>query len=163
MVKEHIDRRRLKRSAEVKPSPDSHIRELDDVVIQVTQVFCPNGHNLIRPHDDLFDGAPGIHLRVSHSGREGIVILSPFHGDHRRRGEVDFSEGTRVKVVCPECGASFPELGNCGCRWRGRLFKLYLTPEINDGQVVALCDAWGCHRSQVFDQAQLLSAFIDDR
>jgi hypothetical protein len=39
---------------------------------------------------------------------------------------------------------------------------LYLTPELDDGRVVALCNVWGCHRSKVFDQAQLLSAYMQD-
>lgn len=162
MVKERIDKNKLKRPSKgMKPSPDSQIREVDEVIIQVTQVFCPNGHNLVRPHEDLFDGAPGINLLVSDGRRQGTVILSPYHGDHRRRGEIDFPEGSRLQVLCPECHELLPELGPCTCHWQGRLFKLYLTPALSDNQVVALCDVWGCHRSTVFDQAQVLSAFIE--
>ena len=151
-MKEKIDRDKLRRPAgRTKPSPDSHLRELDDVVIQVTQVFCPRGHDLVFPHEDSFDGEPGIHLLVRHGKQEGRVILSPFHGDHRRRTELDFPEGTRVEVCCPVCGTKFPRLTACGCRWDGGLFKLYLTPSLSEDHLVALCDIWGCHRSKVFD------------
>jgi hypothetical protein len=144
------------------PSKKTRIKELDDVVIQVTQVFCPNGHNLVRNRRQLFDGSPGISLWVSDGNTEGTVILSPYHGDSSRKSKVTFKEGTRVKVSCPVCKAELPKLGPCVCEGGGDLFMLYLTPELDDGRVVALCNVWGCHRSKVFDQAQLLSAYLQD-
>jgi len=157
-MKEQIKKDHLRRSAG-RPSPDSHIRELDEVVIQVTQAFCPKGHNLVRPHPEPFDGEFGIHLLVKAPGAEGVVILSPFHGDHRRRGELHLPEGTRVEVFCPVCRTKLPELADCDCHWGGKLFKLYTTANLSENHLVALCDVWGCHRSKVFDQAQLLSAY----
>jgi hypothetical protein len=144
------------------PSKKTRIKELDDVVIQVTQVFCPNGHNLVRNRRQLFDGSPGISLLVSDGDTSDTVILSPYHGDASRKGKASFPDGTRVEVSCPVCKAQLPKLGACNCEGDGELFMLYLTPELDDGRVVALCNVWGCHRSKVFDQAQLLSAYLQD-
>ncbi|MBN2496600.1 MAG: hypothetical protein JXR96_18570 [Deltaproteobacteria bacterium] len=159
-MKSKIDRDRLHRPTEAKASPDSQIREVDEVVIQVTQAFCPNGHNLVCNFKLLFDGEPGISLWVSDGEREGEVVLSPFHGDHSRQGLSDFDPGSKLTISCPICRHQLPRLSKCSCE-RGELFTLYLTPTLDDSHVVALCDIWGCHRSKVFDQAQLLSAYMD--
>ncbi len=144
------------------PSKKTRIKEVDDVVIQVTQVFCPNGHNLVRNRRQLFDGSPGITLWISDGDTSGTVIISPYHGDPSRKGDVSFPDKTCVDVSCPVCKAQLPKLGPCSCDGDGELFMLYLTPELDDGQVVALCNVWGCHRSKVFDQAQLRSAYLQD-
>ena len=144
------------------PSHISHVREIDDVIIEVTQAFCPNGHNLVRNQDQLFDGSPGVSLLVSNDNSEGEVILSPYHGDHAKLGKVDFANGTRLEVSCPVCRTQFPKLQPCSCPENGDLVLIYLTPELDDGHVVALCNVWGCYRSKVFDQAQLLAAYLQD-
>lgn len=163
MAKKDIDRERLHRPVDAPtPSPDSFIEEVDDVIIQVTQAFCPKGHNLVRNHEILFDGAPGISLWVSDGQTEGEVILSPYHGDHARKGLVDFQVGQQLTIACPECRTELPSLAECSCGDHASLFGLYLTPKLDDGDVVALCNVWGCHRSKVFDQFQLLSAYLED-
>jgi hypothetical protein len=134
---------------------------VEEVIIQVTQAFCPNGHNLVRNRRQLFDGSPGISLLVSDGSDCQDVILSPFHGDHSRKGKACFADGTRLEVYCPVCRAQLPILSPCTCG-KGNLVMLYLTDGLDDGNVVALCDVWGCHRSKVFDQAQLLAAYLDD-
>ena len=144
------------------PSADSHIREVDDVIIQVTQVFCQNGHNLIFNKDELFDGQPGISLLVSGAKSSGAVIISPFHGDHGRRGKQDFKDGEHLAIACPICKEELKPLAPCSCSADSQLVKLYLTPDLSDDKVVGLCNVWGCHRSKVFDQAQLLSAYVED-
>ncbi len=163
MAKRDIDRDHLIRPDDApEPSPDSFIQEVDDVVIQVTQAFCPNGHNLVRNTEDTFDGQPGISLLVSDGDKEGEVILSPYHGDHSRKGQVDFEVGKLLTVRCPECKTEFPRLSGCACGDHASLIGIYLTPALDEGHVVALCNVWGCHRSKVFDQAQLLSAYLEE-
>jgi hypothetical protein len=163
MTTKTIERRKLHRpKAGPKPSPHSKLREVDAVVIQVTQLFCPKGHNLVRDREHLFDGQMGLCLWVSDGEKAGEVILSPFHGDHRRLGLTDFAKGTRLTIACPICKAPLPRLSACGCKDKGDLVKLYLTPELSEENLVALCNVWGCHRSKVFDQAQLLSAYIEE-
>ena len=99
---------------------------------------------------------------VSDGTTEGEVILSPFHGDHTRRSKLDYEAGTRLKVSCPVCRAQLPVLSACTCSFGGSLVMLYLTSMLDDGNVVAICNTWGCHRSKVFDQAQLLAAYLEE-
>lgn len=166
MAKKDIKQEKLHRpDTAPRPSPDSFIRELpetDGVIIQVTQAFCPRGHDLVRDRETLFDGEPGISLWVSDGEKSGVVVLSPFHGDPSRRGRDDFAPGHPLQVACPDCRAPLPELSPCGCGPDARLVGIYLTPALDQGQVVAVCNVWGCHRSKVFDQAQLLSAYMQD-
>jgi len=162
MPKNRIDQHRMfHRKEALSPSEDSQIAVIDDVIIQVTQAFCPNGHNLVMEDKELFDGQPGICLHVSNGSITGEIILSPFHGDHVRKGNVDFEPGERLLLTCPICHAELPHLSRCSCG-DGSLHLLYLTERLDEGHVIALCDVWDCHRSKVFDQAQLLSAYIEE-
>ncbi len=166
MAKKDIQQEKIHRPGDApRPSADSFIKELPEtegVVIQVTQAFCPKGHNLVRNHEALFDGEPGISLWVSDGQREGEVILSPFHGDHTRLGLDGFSEGAVLEISCPECRTSLPRLSKCSCRKGAELVGIFLTPALSKGQMAAVCNAWGCHRSKVFDQAQLLAAYMQE-
>jgi hypothetical protein len=154
-----IDKERIQRHSVAPPSDETCAKEINGVVIQVTQAFCPEGHNLLFNEDELFDGARGISLYASDGQSEGEVILSPFHGDHRRKGKVDFEKGSELNISCPICKIPFERLSDCICPEKGELFKIYMTPNCNDSHVVALCNIWGCHRSKVFDQAQLLATY----
>jgi hypothetical protein len=161
VAKKDIDRDRLSRPEDsLPPSNDSFIEQLDDVIIQVTQAFCPKGHSLVRNKQETFDGQPGISLWVSDGDKEGEVIVSPYHGDHSRKGSVDVEEGKSLTISCPECKTELPKLSACACDDHASLFGIYLTPALDEGHVAALCNVWGCHRSKVFDQAQLLSAYL---
>ena len=158
-----IDRAKIQRSGNVSTPPeDAHFKEVDDVIVQVTQAYCPQGHNLVLEKEELFDGAPGITLLVSAGGPAKKLILSPFHGDHRRYGFTDYAECARLEISCPICQTKLPELSACACSTEGKLIKLYLTPDLNDAHVVGLCNIWGCHRSKLFDQAELLAAYLQD-
>lgn len=159
MTREHIDKERL-RVAKTEASPEAGVRVEDEVVVIVTQLFCPNGHNLVDSEDKRFDGQGGIRLLVSDGTKEGEVILSPFHGDHRKEG-ITFEEGTRLSLKCPVCGVELPEFARCTCEGHGMLRKLYLTKDLDDSHVVALCDVWGCPRSRVIDENEILSEYLD--
>jgi hypothetical protein len=159
--KSSIQKEKIHRPSGSHPSSQSHIREVDDVIIQVTQAYCPSGHNLVRNQTLLFDGQPGVSLWLSDGQREGEVVLSPFHGDHTKQG-LEFPDGSRLEITCPECRNQLPKLQPCTCPDNGDLVVVYLTPELDDGHVVALCNIWGCFRSKVFDQAQLLAAYLED-
>lgn len=162
MSKPKVDKDKLHRPNETQPpSHDSQIKQLDEVIIQVTQAFCPKGHNLVRNEDVHYYGELGISLWVSDGEREGEVILSPFHGEHNRKGMTDFPIGAKLKISCPVCRAPMPRLSKCSCE-TGELFAIYLTENCSEANVVALCDVWGCHRSKVYDQAELLSAYMEE-
>lgn len=142
------------------PSNEGKIMVSEDVYIIVTQAYCPNGHNLVDISDHEFDGYKGISLKVASSKKEGILHVSPFHGDHSKHG-VCFESGEKVRISCPVCDAEFPVLGRCNCQ-QGDLRIVYLTPNRNESHMIAVCDQWGCYLSRVIDDNDLFSEFIDD-
>jgi hypothetical protein len=164
MAKQDIQQDRLRISNT--PEPNSPIKQVDDVFIVVTQAFCPNGHNVIdEATSELFDGYPGIRLKVAHGTQSGEVHLSPFHGDESKRGKTDWEPGTRLEVRCPICDVPLPSIAKCRCDTgngqEGELIKLFLSPALNDSHVMALCNVWGCRHSRTIDNWQLISEFID--
>ena len=142
------------------PDTDEAVTVQDDIFVIVTKLFCPNGHNLVDEKGDRFDGYGGIRLLVSDGKTEGIVEVSPFHGDSTKYGP-DFDKGVRLSIKCPQCKVELPTLARCTCSGHGMLRKLYLTPKLDDSSVVAVCDVWGCPRSRVIDGNDILSEYLE--
>lgn len=132
----------------------------EPVTVVITQVFCPNGHNLVGRSAEQFDGFPGISLWVETGNQAGEVVVSPVHGDHSKRG-VTFEDGAKLSIRCPECQVEMEELTRCRCSDHGRLRKLYLTPKLTDAHIIAVCDIWGCPLSRVIDSYEMFSEFLD--
>lgn len=144
------------------PSPEASIMVKEDVYIIVTQAFCPNGHNLVGIGQHEFDGHPGICLWVkddAHEGHEGMVELSPFHGDHTKYGPT-FQDGTKLHVQCPVCRAELEVIGKCNCE-TGELRVIYLSARRQMAYQIAVCDVWGCYHSRVIDNNEIFSEFVD--
>jgi hypothetical protein len=134
----------------------------DGIAILATQAFCPNGHNLVIRKNVLFGGHPGISLIVETENWKGEVILSPFQGDPTKAGDKpDLASGTKVKITCPVCGVDLPIQAACGCQWSGDLTALYLTHNADRGDMIMLCNVWGCRRSQVMDNWQVMSEYAE--
>lgn len=148
-----------------KPVPEevSGLALADGVMVIITQAFCPNGHNLVRREDVLFDGYPGISLYVECGEWSGEVILSPIHGDHSKVGmHKDVSLGTKVVVRCPDCEEELHRIANCGCEGDGDLIALFLSSALSEGEVVGVCNVLGCYRSRVMDKWEILSEFVQE-
>lgn len=146
-----------------KPSEESQIlveQEEPQIIVVLTQVFCPNGHNLVGLSDQKFDGYPGISFWVKSGDTEGEVVVSPIHGDHEKRGP-DFPAGAKLSLACPVCKVELPELTNCGCHEHAKLRKLFLTSKLNDAHIMAVCDIMGCPRSRVIDSYEMFSEYIN--
>lgn len=132
------------------------------IAILVTQAFCPNGHNVVCRPEPSFAGHPGIALHVAAAGWDGEIVLSPFHGDSRLVGmNEEVPRGTRSRLSCPICGVPLPVQTRCGCRWGGELVALSLRRDRQEGEMIMLCDVYGCHNSRVLDSLQVLSDFAD--
>ncbi len=127
-------------------------------VIAITHVYCPNGHNLVNADSDArFNGYPGISLKVKGKDTEGIVIVSPIHGDDTRFGVNNFTPGEITRISCPVCDTELPVIQDCGCNAESKLVGLYLDPELIEGSQVVLCNSWGCLRSRITDRFQIIS------
>jgi hypothetical protein len=129
----------------------------EDVFVVVTQAFDGHGHSLIRPDGPSFDGFPGVSLWIElPDGRSGEVTLSPIHGDPRKVGFTDVPDGTRCRLSGVRGGPPLDVEGPCACG-QGTYHRLYLSPRLLRGETVLLCDIWGCHRSRIVDDSDLLS------
>jgi hypothetical protein len=136
------------------------LERLRSGVIVVTKLYCPNGHNLVDAESGArFNGYAGISIMVEGSAIRGKVVISPIHGDDTRFGETDFEPGELTRITCPTCGVEFPVLQPCGCQEGANLMGLYLDENIEDGNQVAVCNAWGCLRSRIIDRFQVISRF----
>lgn len=132
----------------------------EPITVVITQVFCQNGHNLVGRSGELFSDHPGISLWVESGSQAGEVVVSPVHGDARKRG-ISFQGGTKLSIRCPECKVELDVLTRCRCSEEGRLRKLYLTPKLSDAYIIAVCDIWGCPLSRVIDSYEMFSEFLD--
>lgn len=133
-----------------------------EAMIILTQAFCPNGHNLVRRQDVLFQGYPGISLVVEGGGFKGEVVLSPIQGDPSRIGAPDsLVPGTAFKMMCPECGVELPTMAPCHCDNGGKLVALYLDKKLREDHQVGICNVFGCLRSRLLDSMELLSELIE--
>lgn len=158
MSKERNDLKVTGRHSEI-PAPHVAIDESGDgVIIVVTQAFGPKGDNLVGVSDVTFDGHPAVTLGVRlPDGREGLVHLSPIHGDPQKRGFVDIAPGTKCELFCPVSQEPLPTLGpvedGSGASYRA----IFLTPKLEEGAVVMISDVWGHFHSRIIDDMELLS------
>jgi hypothetical protein len=131
-----------------------------DAVIVLTQAFCQKHHELITPGNETFAGHPGVRVLVGHGEEEFELTISPIHGHHARKGGGNVEDGTRVRVSCPVCKEELVAYAPCPCG-KGTLRSIYLTSEAEGSHVAAVCDVWGCQRSRVVDEWELLSEFVE--
>lgn len=126
------------------------------VEIVVTQVFGPEGHNLVGLSDVTFDGHPAVTLLVRAGDREGLVHLSPIHGDGRKAGFTDIPAGTVCELLCPVSKTSLDKVEQTD---QAGYYALYLTPKGAKGSHVLLSDIWGHHHSRIIDDFELISTW----
>lgn len=161
--KDHIDRRNLRITGNHRAVSDAGIRVDDggvgDVVVIVTQAYGPAGDNLVGISDVEFDGHPAVTLKLRGGGREGLVHLSPIHGDSRKEGFTDVAPGTVCELFCPVSGAPLPRVGDVEDGGGAGYFALYLTPALSDGSMVMISDVWGHYHSRIVDDFELISAW----
>jgi hypothetical protein len=136
-----------------------HLAVKGDVVVIVTQAFGPRGDSLVGISDVTFDGNPAITLKLRAGGREGLVHLSPIHGDARKLGFTDIPPGTRCELLCPVSNRSLDVVGEVEDGSGARYFAIYLTPQLSRGSMVMISDVWGHYHSRIIDDFELISAW----
>ena len=134
---------------------------VEDAVIVITQAFCQHSHPLIEAGNETFSGFPGVHLHIGHDGETIELTVSPIHGHHERKGGQDIEDGARVEIRCPQCEKELLAYAPCPCG-KGTLHSIFLTPDAESSHVAAVCDVWGCQRSRIVDEWELISEFVED-
>jgi hypothetical protein len=134
------------------------IRE-DDVVVVVTQAYGPRGDNLVGISNVVFDGHPAVTIKLRALGKEGLVHLSPIHGDARKVKPFDIPTGTRCELMCPVSGQLLDVVGEVEDGSGARYCAIYLTPNLSRGSMVMVSDVWGHYHSRIIDDFEVISAW----
>ncbi len=129
-------------------------------LIVVTQAFGPTGASLIE-NAVTFDGWPAVAVGVRAAGQEGVVYLSPIHGDARKVGMDELPLGVRCELYCPHTGAPLKAVGPVEDGSGAYYFAIYLTPKLSAGESVQISDIWGHYHSRIIDDMELISYWAD--
>jgi hypothetical protein len=143
-----------------KDSPVSVHKHDEDVSIIVTQLFGPTGENLVGISDVTFDGYPAITLLVKSGDKEGLVHLSPIHGDSRKVGMEDLPEGSKCELFCPVSKQPLDQVMEVPDDQDTDYYALYLTKQLSRGSHVAISNVWGHYHSRVVDNFELISSWM---
>jgi hypothetical protein len=161
-VSDPVDRRNLRITGNHQAVSVPHVEVQDDgqnVIVVVTQCYGPRGDNLVGISDVTFDGHPAVTLKVRAAGQEGLVHLSPIHGDSRKSGFTDIAPGTHLELICPVSGQPLPRVGDVEDGGGAGYFALYLTPQLSESSMVMVSDVWGHYHSRIIDEMELISAW----
>ena len=157
---DHIDKDNLNVS-DVAPRGDNvSLFGDDDVTIIVTQAYGPAGDSLMGIGDAEFDGHPAISLRVRAGDQDGLVHLSPFHGDRRKKTDLDLADGTACELLCPVSGQPLARAEASDDDETTDYYAIYLTPKLDEGDVVLVSNVWGHYNSRVVDNFELISSWM---
>jgi hypothetical protein len=154
--RKHVDEQNLKLEGELERR-DSLMPVAGGVTIVVTQAFGPTGADLVGISNVTFDGYPAVTLKLRANGEEGLVHLSPIHGDKRKAGFIDIEPGTQVQLFCPVSGKPLDKLGEVDDGSGADYYAIYLTKQLSNGACVMITDIWGHYHSRIVDDNALIS------
>ena len=141
----------------VKPVTEFHnVGESDNIIWMVDQAYCTNGHSLIDKENPIH-GYAGIRLVFKNPNSEGEIVISPLAGDLTKEtlsGELE--PGVRHELFCPHCNVALPVLMSCGCKRKGQLVVIGLTPQLNFNNAITLCDVAGCTNAAVVSAGEVI-------
>lgn len=130
-------------------------------IVVVTRAYGADGESLINPDGPTFSGEPGVSLRVTQGDKEDVVTLSPFFGDPSKEHSVQFEEGKRCKLTCPQSGAPLDQIPGMVSDDGGHYYAIYLTPKLEKGELVAISDIWGDTNSRILSEGELLKLYAE--
>jgi len=154
-----VDRDNLRITGRHRAVTGSHLAVEKDVLVIVTQAFGPRGDQLVGISDETFDGYPAVTIGIRAGEREGLVHLSPIHGDGRKATPFPIENGTRCELFCPVSKQPLDLVGEVEDGSGARYFAIYLTPQLSRGSMVMISDVWGHYHSRIIDDFELISAW----
>jgi hypothetical protein len=154
-----VDRTNLRITGRHKAVTDPHVTVENDVLVIVTQAYGPRGDSLIGIGGVEFDGHLAVTLGLRALGREGLVHLSPIHGDGRKSKPFDIPQGTKCELFCPVSGQPLDVVGEVEDGSGARYYAIYLTTNLSRGSMVMISDVWGHYHSRIIDDFELISAW----
>jgi hypothetical protein len=154
-----VDRTNLRITGRHKAVTEPAVTVENDVMVIVTQAFGPRGDNLVGISGVDFDGHAAVTLGIRAAGHEGLVHLSPIHGDGRKSKPFDIVPGTKCELFCPVSKLPLDLVGEVEDESGARYFAIYLTPQLSRGSMVMISDVWGHYHSRIIDDFELISAW----
>ncbi|MCW5807876.1 MAG: hypothetical protein KIT31_36320 [Deltaproteobacteria bacterium] len=154
-----VDRHNLRITGRHRAVTGSHVTVENDVLVIVTQAYGPRGDNLVGISGVEFDGHAAVTLGVRAGDRQGLVHLSPVHGDGRKSKPFDIPNGTRCELFCPVSNQPLDLVGEVEDESGARYYAIYLTPQLSRGSMVMISDVWGHYHSRIIDDFELISAW----
>lgn len=154
-----VDRRNLRITGTHRRVTGQHLAVRDDITVILTQAYGPRGDALIGLSEVTFDGHPAVTVGLRAGGRDGLVHLSPIHGDGRKIAPFEIATGTRCELSCPVSGQPLDVVGEVEDGSGARYYAIYLTPQLSRGSMVMVSDVWGHHHSRIIDDFELISAW----
>jgi hypothetical protein len=154
-----VDRRNLSITGRHRAVSGQHITVEDDVTVILTQAFGPRGDNLVGISGVSFDGYPAVTVGLRVGTVEGLVHLSPIHGDGRKSISVEIAAGSRCELFCPVSKQPLDLVGEVEDGSGARYYAIYLTPQLSRGSMVMVSDLWGHYHSRIIDDFELISAW----
>ncbi len=153
------DDRKLRITGNHRIVEEPSVSVTDDVVIVVTQAYGPRGDNLVGLSDVKFDGHPAVTLGVRTTGIDGLVHLSPIHGDDRKAGLTEIPVGAVCELYCSVSKQPLEMVGDVEDGTAAKYYALYLTPALSHGSMVMVSNVWGHYHSRIVDNFELISAW----
>lgn len=155
-----VDRRNLRITGNHPRVTGQHlVIDPNDVTVIVTQAYGPRGDNIVGISDVTFDGNPAVTLEIRANGQQGLVHLSPIHGDSRKVKPFDIANGTRCELFCPVSKQPLDVVGEVEDGSGAKYYAIYLTPALSRGTMVMVSDLWGHYHSRIIDDFELISAW----
>mgnify|MGYP006311582393 FL=1 len=116
-------------------------------LLLVKECHCQNGHSLISPQA-IFNGFPGILIRVSRKDKTGLVALSPVYGYKSRVSlDVELKGGQIWKIHCPDCGEELPKYSDCSCG--AHLTCMFLDQTSDFSNCILICNRIDCFNAEI--------------
>ncbi len=145
------------------PPTDSRLEEMGEegFVVVVTRAFGPDGEDLMAYDGPKFSGSPGVKLLVKQGDIEDEVILSPYYGDPAKVHEAPFEDGKPCELMCPESREPLNKIPGMASEDGGEYYAIYLTPRLEDGELVAINNVWGNTNSRIMSEDELLLLLAD--
>ena len=141
------------------PNPILSRSETDKILV-VSRLYCPDGHSLMSTRA-VFNGYPGIMIKVKKGDRNGLIALSPIYGSKARISvDIDLESGEVVDLHCPVCDIPLPVYSPCRCG--ADLVAFFPTTDADFTNCVAICNRVDCINSQILINDEVISLSMID-
>lgn len=129
-------------------------------VLVIKELFCPEGHNVVSGRV-VFNGHPGILLKVKKENESGYVALSPIYGEKNRISiDIDLKDGEVYDLLCPQCGTALPIHSPCSCG--ANMVALFLSSDKDFSDCIGICNRVNCPNAKILESGKLISLSMVD-